>query len=70
MVKLIELWLKAGVMEEMQVRKETTGTPQGGVISPLLGEPVSPLVGPIIGSAEDTASGSTMLTSSAMPMTS
>lgn len=35
-VKLIELWLKAGVMEDMQVRKETTGTPQGGVISPLL----------------------------------
>jgi len=35
-VKLIELWLKAGVMEEMQVRKATTGTPQGGVISPLL----------------------------------
>lgn len=35
-VKLIEMWLKAGVMEEMQVRKETTGTPQGGVISPLL----------------------------------
>jgi RNA-directed DNA polymerase len=30
------MWLKAGVMEEMQVRKETTGTPQGGVISPLL----------------------------------
>jgi RNA-directed DNA polymerase len=35
-VKLIQLWLEAGVMEEMQVRKETTGTPQGGVISPLL----------------------------------
>ena len=35
-VKLIEMWLKAGVMEEMGVRKETTGTPQGGVISPLL----------------------------------
>ena len=35
-VKLIEMWLKAGVMEEMRVRKETTGTPQGGVISPLL----------------------------------
>ena len=30
------MWLKAGVMEEMGVRKETTGTPQGGVISPLL----------------------------------
>lgn len=35
-VKLIELWLKAGVMEDMVVRKATTGTPQGGVISPLL----------------------------------
>ena len=35
-VKLIGLWLTAGVMEDMQVRKETTGTPQGGVISPLL----------------------------------
>lgn len=35
-VKLIGMWLKAGVMEEMGVRKETTGTPQGGVISPLL----------------------------------
>lgn len=35
-LKLIEMWLKAGVMEEMQLRKETTGTPQGGVISPLL----------------------------------
>lgn len=36
LVKLIELWLKAGVMEDMAVRKEVTGTPQGGVISPLL----------------------------------
>ena len=35
-VKLIAMWLKAGVMEEMCVRTETTGTPQGGVISPLL----------------------------------
>ena len=35
-VKLIELWLKASVMEDMAVRKATTGTPQGGVISPLL----------------------------------
>jgi RNA-directed DNA polymerase len=35
-LKLVELWLKAGVMEEMQVRTETAGTPQGGVISPLL----------------------------------
>lgn len=35
-VKLIELWLKAGIMEDMAIRKATTGTPQGGVISPLL----------------------------------
>jgi group II intron reverse transcriptase/maturase len=35
-VKLIAMWLKAGVMEEMSVRTVTTGTPQGGVISPLL----------------------------------
>lgn len=34
-VKLISMWLDAGVMEDMQVRKETTGTPQGGVISPM-----------------------------------
>ena len=37
-VKLIELWLKAGVMEDIAVRKELTGTPQGGVISPLLSD--------------------------------
>jgi group II intron reverse transcriptase/maturase len=35
-VKLIAMWLHAGVMEEMGVRTVTTGTPQGGVISPLL----------------------------------
>ncbi len=35
-LKLIRKWLEAGVMEEGNVRHETTGTPQGGVISPLL----------------------------------
>ena len=35
-LKWIRHWLKAGVMEEGAVRKSTTGTPQGGVISPLL----------------------------------
>jgi len=35
-LKLVRQWLKAGVMEEGEVRKATTGTPQGGVISPLL----------------------------------
>lgn len=29
-------WLKADVMQEMKIRRRTTGTPQGGVISPLL----------------------------------
>lgn len=35
-VKLLKMWLKTGVMEDMQVRAAVTGTPQGGVISPLL----------------------------------
>jgi len=33
---LIRGWLSAGVMEEGSVRHQTSGTPQGGVISPLL----------------------------------
>lgn len=35
-LKLVRKWLRAGVMEEGVVRKANTGTPQGGVISPLL----------------------------------
>jgi retron-type reverse transcriptase len=35
-LKLILLWLEAGVLEEGEVRSPATGTPQGGVISPLL----------------------------------
>lgn len=35
-LKLIRHWLKAGVMEEGTVRRSDLGTPQGGVISPLL----------------------------------
>ena len=35
-VKLVRLWLQAGVMEEGRTRETVTGTPQGGVISPLL----------------------------------
>jgi group II intron reverse transcriptase/maturase len=35
-LKLIRKWLDAGVMEEGSVRHPATGTPQGGVISPLL----------------------------------
>ena len=32
----VERWLKAAIMQEMNIRRRTTGTPQGGVISPLL----------------------------------
>jgi RNA-directed DNA polymerase len=35
-IKLIRGWLKAGVMEEGRHVRSSTGTPQGGVISPLL----------------------------------
>jgi RNA-directed DNA polymerase len=35
-LKLVRKWLSAGVMEEGQVRRSDLGTPQGGVISPLL----------------------------------
>lgn len=35
-LKLIKQWLESGIMEEGSIRKNTTGTPQGGVISPLL----------------------------------
>jgi len=35
-LKMIRKWLDAGVMEEGVLRETVTGTPQGGVISPLL----------------------------------
>jgi RNA-directed DNA polymerase len=35
-LKLLRQWLQAGVMEEGAIRTSTAGTPQGGVISPLL----------------------------------
>jgi RNA-directed DNA polymerase len=35
-LKLIRQWLEAGVMEDGMVRETLAGTPQGGVISPLL----------------------------------
>lgn len=35
-LKLLRKWLKAGVMEEGAYRQTVAGTPQGGVISPLL----------------------------------
>lgn len=35
-LKLIRMWLKSGLMEEGKYQETTEGTPQGGVISPLL----------------------------------
>jgi RNA-directed DNA polymerase len=35
-LKLLRQWLEAGVMEDGRVRETLAGTPQGGVISPLL----------------------------------
>jgi len=35
-LKLLRQWLRAGVMEDGEVSETVTGTPQGGVISPLL----------------------------------
>ena len=34
--RAIDKWLKAGVLEDGQVRRSVLGTPQGGVVSPLL----------------------------------
>jgi RNA-directed DNA polymerase len=36
MLKLVRLWLQAGVMVEGEFQRTVAGTPQGGVISPLL----------------------------------
>jgi group II intron reverse transcriptase/maturase len=36
MVRLLMKWLHAGVMEDRELREVTEGTPQGGIISPLL----------------------------------
>ena len=35
-IKLLQLWLSAGVLSEGTITRNTIGTPQGGVISPLL----------------------------------
>ena len=42
-LKLIRQWLECGVMEDGTVRETLAGTPQGGVISPLLATMISPV---------------------------
>ena len=36
--RMIDKWLSAGVLEEGTLRRSDTGTPQGGVVSPILSE--------------------------------
>lgn len=36
LLRMVGKWLKAGVLEESELKRSDTGTPQGGVISPLL----------------------------------
>ena len=36
LIHLIRKWLKAGILEEGEISKPTSGSPQGGVLSPLL----------------------------------
>ena len=36
LLRLVRRWLKAGVLEEGEIRETEQGTPQGGLISPLL----------------------------------
>lgn len=43
-LKLLRLWLQAGVMVEGVLERTVAGTPQGGVISPLSGRNVGELV--------------------------
>ena len=38
LLKLLRAMLRAGVMEDGSVRRQVTGTPQGGVASPLLAQ--------------------------------
>lgn len=35
-IRHVKKWLKAGIFEEGRLREQTEGTPQGGIISPLL----------------------------------
>ena len=35
-LRLVRWWLKAGILEQDRIRKPVRGTPQGGVLSPLL----------------------------------
>jgi group II intron reverse transcriptase/maturase len=40
--RMIDKWLKAGVLEEGTLQRSDTGAPQGGVLSPFVGSQIKP----------------------------
>ena len=56
-VRLIQKWLKAGVMEEGRWFETKEGTPQGSVISPILAESLPALCARCVGPGMATEGG-------------
>ena len=56
-VRLIQKWLKAGVLEEGKRIQTEVGAVQGGSVSPLLVEPLSSLCVRPLGPAMETEAG-------------
>ncbi len=70
-LRLIGKWLNAGVMEDGAVTHPESGSPQGGVISPLAGQRLPALrAGRVVRPRGATAAQGTCRTWSAMPTTS
>jgi retron-type reverse transcriptase len=55
LLRLLRAMLRSGVMEEGAVRRSDTGTPQGGVISPLLSERLPRPARPAVAGARGAA---------------
>ena len=71
LLRLIGKWLNAGVLEDGCVTHPETGSPQGGVVSPLLVESVPALrAGRLVRARGPTASQGGIVSSSAMRTTS
>ena len=71
LLRLIDKWLKAGVMEDGSVSYPEAGTPQGGVVSPVAVERVPALrAGSLVRAGREATSAPRVLSSSAMRMIS